>query len=64
MPPPIFSGAVQEIAIDELVTLTTLTFAGRPGAEIKTKMSNLVRTTHFWNNLHQVRSKSKGWKTK
>jgi hypothetical protein len=41
MPPPIFSGAVQEIAIDELVTLTTLTFAGRPGAEIKTKMSIL-----------------------
>jgi hypothetical protein len=36
MPPPIFSGAVQEIAIDELVTTSTLTFAGGPGAEIKT----------------------------
>ena len=21
-------------------------------------------TTHFWNNLHQVHSKSKDWKTK
>jgi len=27
-------------------------------------MSNLVRMTHFWNNLHQVRSKSKDWKAK
>jgi len=24
-------------------------------------MSNLVSTTHFWNNLHQVHSKSKDW---
>jgi len=31
---------------------------------IKTKISNLVRTTRFWNNLHQVRSKSKDWKAK
>jgi hypothetical protein len=23
-----------------------------------------VSTTRFWNNLHQVRSKSKGWKVK
>jgi hypothetical protein len=23
-----------------------------------------VYTTRFWNNLHQVRSKSKGWKVK
>jgi hypothetical protein len=23
-----------------------------------------VRTTHFWNNIRQVRSKSKGWKDK
>jgi len=36
MPPPTVSGAVQEIPIDELVTYTTLTFAGRSGAEIKT----------------------------
>jgi hypothetical protein len=35
MPPPLFSGAAHEIAIDELVTPTTLTFAGRPGAEMK-----------------------------
>jgi len=29
-------------------------------------MSNLVRTTRtgFWNNFHQVRSKSKNWKAK
>jgi hypothetical protein len=27
-------------------------------------MSNLVHTTRFWNNLHQVRSKSKDWKAK
>jgi len=31
---------------------------------IKTDISNLVRTTRFWNNLHQVRSKSKDWKAK
>jgi len=30
---------------------------------INTYISNLVRTTRFWDNLHQVRSKSKGWKT-
>jgi len=27
-------------------------------------ISNLVRTTRFWNKLYQVRSKSKGWKAK
>jgi len=27
-------------------------------------MSNLVRTTRFWNNLHQIRSKPKDWKAK
>jgi hypothetical protein len=26
--------------------------------------SNIVYTTHFWNNLHQVRSRSKDWKVK
>jgi hypothetical protein len=26
--------------------------------------SNLVRMTHFWNNPHPVRSKSKDWKAK
>ena len=26
--------------------------------------SNLVRTTRFWNNLHQIHSKSKHWKDK
>jgi len=31
---------------------------------VKTKISNLVRTTHFWNNRHQVRSKSKYWKAR
>ena len=31
---------------------------------IKTYISNLVRTTRFWNNLHQVRSESKDWKAK
>ena len=31
---------------------------------IKTLISNLVRTTRFWNNLYQVRSKSKYWKDK
>jgi len=25
-------------------------------------ISNLVRTTRSWNNLHQVRSQSKDWK--
>ena len=25
---------------------------------------NLLHTTRFWNNLHRVRSKSKGWKAK
>ena len=29
---------------------------------IKTQISNLVRTTRFWNNHQQVRSKSKDWK--
>ena len=33
-------------------------------ALIKTYISNLVRTTPFWNNLHQVRSKLKDWKAK
>ena len=50
--PPTFSGAVQEISIDELVTFTMLTFAGRSGAEIKTLMLNLVSST------------MKDWKTK
>ena len=27
-------------------------------------MPYLIRTTRFWNNLHQVRSQSKDWKTK
>jgi hypothetical protein len=31
---------------------------------IKTWISNLVCTTCFWNNLHQVRSLSKDWKAK
>jgi len=31
---------------------------------MKTKISNLERTTRFWNNHHQVRTKSKDWKTK
>ena len=31
---------------------------------IKTLISNLVHTMRFWNNLHQVRSKSKDWKVK
>jgi len=30
---------------------------------VKTLTSNLVRMTRFWSNLHQVRSKSKGWKS-
>jgi len=30
---------------------------------IKTQILNLVRKTCFWNNLHQVRSKSKDWKS-
>jgi hypothetical protein len=25
-------------------------------------MSNLMRTTRYWNNLHQIRSKSIDWK--
>jgi len=29
---------------------------------IITYISNLVHTTRLWNNLHQVRSKSKAWK--
>jgi len=31
---------------------------------VKTLISNLVRTTRFWNNLHRVLSISKYWKTK
>ena len=27
------------------------------------QISNLARMTRFWNNLHQVRSNSKDWKT-
>ena len=30
-----------------------------PELVMKTWISNLVCKTHFWNNLHQVRSKSK-----
>ena len=30
----------------------------------KTQISNLVRTTRFWNNFYQIILKSKGWKTK
>jgi len=26
-------------------------------------MSDLVETTHFWNNLHKVRSNWNDWKT-
>jgi hypothetical protein len=29
---------------------------------IKTLIANLVRTARFWNNPHQIRSKSKDWK--
>ena len=32
--------------------------------ELKTQISNLVHTTRLWNNLHQIRSKSKDWKAK
>jgi len=31
---------------------------------IKTKISKLVRTTHFWKNLHQVHSMPKNLKAK
>ena len=31
---------------------------------VKTQISYLVRTTRFWNNLHQVRSTSKDQKAK
>jgi hypothetical protein len=31
---------------------------------IKTLISNLVCTRRFWNNRHQVRSKSNDWKAK
>jgi len=30
----------------------------------KNVISNVVYTKRFWNNLHQIRSKSKGCKTK
>ena len=30
----------------------------------KTQISNLVRTTRFWNNYHQVHSKQKDWTAK
>jgi len=30
----------------------------------KTQISNLVPTTRYWNNLHQVRSTLKDWKVK
>ena len=33
-------------------------------SNIKTQISNLVFTTRFWNNLHQVRLKSIDWKSK
>ena len=32
------------------------------GGTIKTQISNLVRTTRFWNKLHQVSSNPKDWK--
>ena len=31
---------------------------------MKTYIYNLLCTTRFWNNLHQVTSKSKDWKAK
>ena len=31
---------------------------------MKTYISNLVRTTRSWSNIHQVRSKSTDWKVK
>jgi hypothetical protein len=31
---------------------------------IKSYISNLVHTTRFWNNLHQVRSILNDWKAK
>ena len=31
---------------------------------ILTKISNLLNTTSFWNNLHQARSNLKDWKAK
>ena len=33
-------------------------------SEVKTWILNLVRTTRFWNNRHQVLSKPKEWKDK
>ena len=34
-----------------------------PSGIMKTQISNCVRTMHFQNNLHQVRLKSKDWKS-
>ena len=35
-----------------------------PVIVINTQISQLVRMTRFWNNLHQVSSESKDWKAK
>ena len=44
---------------DNVMGLHTLRYNARCRTLlIKTYISNLVRMTHFWNNLHQVRSKS------
>ena len=40
-----------EVSIDQVIV-------------IKMYLSNLVHRAHFWNNLHQVGSKSKDWKAK
>jgi hypothetical protein len=38
-----------EILLEEVLSIKILT-------SIKAKIFNLVRMTHFWNKLHQVRS--------
>ena len=38
--------------------------AQEPDELIHTQISNLVRKMRFWNNVHQVRSKSKDYKDK
>ena len=51
--------SVDPIKCKNIFRISTYDYIFVFGVSIKTLISNLVRTTCFWNNLHQVRSISK-----
>jgi hypothetical protein len=55
-----FLPKIDKITIINMTTRRIIIIMHKDGVN-KTLISNLVRTTRFWNNLHQVRSSSKDW---